>query len=221
MAKIVIACGFQAEADCAPPGVEVVASGGDPVKFAAGLGAALDAGCTHILIWGTCGALDPELKAGQLVVGDRFRASANQPDQGFDYTWSECLCNATGAKSVVVTAAAGTLAAVDQKTALRASTAADVVDLEVGVAVGVASRRGVPCAYLRAVSDEANELIPPAAIDALTKTGSIDAWLAISSLAVDLSELPAMIRIGETSAAAFASLRRAAAAIGMSCEAPA
>ena len=217
MVNVVIACGFQAEADRAPQGVTIVISGGDPAKLAAGLDAALDAGCTHILVWGTCGALAPDIRAGTLVTGYSFRASADQPDWVFDYTWSERLSTAAGAKFVVVTAAGGTLITVDQKTALRASTAADVVDLEVGVAVEVALRRGVPCAYLRAVSDEADETIPPAARDAITKTGSIDAWLAISGVAMDVTELPAMIRLGETSAAAFESLRRAASSIGTTC----
>lgn len=69
---ILVACGLQREARIiARPGLTVVAGGGDATRLEAALESGA-AGATAVLSSGLAGALDPTLKAGDVVVGSLF-----------------------------------------------------------------------------------------------------------------------------------------------------
>ncbi|MEG3147313.1 phosphorylase [Sphingomonas sp. RT2P30] len=69
---ILVACGLTREARIiARPGLTVVAGGGDAARLEAALEAAAG-GSTMLLSSGLAGALDPALKAGDVVVGSLF-----------------------------------------------------------------------------------------------------------------------------------------------------
>lgn len=211
--SIVLVCGMGTESSLIGDKSTRVIQG-TPATIAVDLEAAIVAGgVTHILSWGTCGALDPALPAGSLVVyrsvmggnGDRVTA---------DGDWTSALATLTGAVAVAATAAPDTVFTAAAKAALFACTGASVVDLESYTAASIAAAHGLPCAGLRAVSDAADQDIPPAALDALTKTGDINAWAAISGAFLNPSELPALMALDASSQLAFSALARAEADVG-------
>jgi adenosylcobinamide amidohydrolase len=68
---------------------------------------------------------------------------------------------------------------------------------------------------LRSVSDTADQDIPPAALAALGAGGGVDVWAVIEQLAADDAQLPALMRLAESSSLAFGALAQALADIGM------
>jgi hypothetical protein len=218
--KFAIVVGFAQEAAIVgnPDNAVVIVGGGNAAKLASELNAAIDGGCDHVLSFGTWGALDPAIKAGEISVGWSLVGAGLTTS--CDRAWASSLIAATGARAVVVTISATTVATAADKAALRVQTGADVVDFETLVAARVAWNRGVKFAALRAASDTADQDIPPAALKALGAGGGLDVGAVIGSLFGDLRELPALERLDTSSRAAFDALPRALADIGINFEAP-
>lgn len=213
--KTAIVVGMQSEANIVGqrPDTIVVVGAGDANKLAADLEAAIAGGCDHVLSFGACGALDPALEAGQIVVGWSLTGPALTI--ACDRAWASSLLASAGGKIVVATVATKTVASAADKAALRILTHADVVDFETCVAARVASAHGIRFAMLRAVSDTADQDIPPAALAALGAGGGVDVWAVIEQLAADDAQLPALMRLAESSSLAFGALAQALADIGM------
>ena len=68
--KFAIVVGFGQEAEIVghPDNAVVIVGAGNTTKLASELQAAIDGGCDHVLSVGTCGALDPALKAGDVII---------------------------------------------------------------------------------------------------------------------------------------------------------
>jgi nucleoside phosphorylase len=211
-----VVVGMKSEANIVStmPDTVVVIGAGAAIQLTADIEAAIAGGCDHVLSFGTCGALAPDLVAGQLVVGTLIEDAPNL-DIDCDETWAASIEAATGATPVSVTTAATTVATVAEKATLFASSHADVVDLESCVAARVAKAHNLPFAVLRAVSDAADQDIPPAALAALTATGNIDVGAIIASLTIDDDQIPALLKLADTSALAFNALAQALADLGI------
>ena len=220
MKHLVIGVGSLMEANCVGQQDDaiVVVAAGNPTKFAADVRGALDAGCTHVISVGMCGALDPTLKAGAVVVGGMV---VNPPTSQIicDEPWSGKLWRYAGAKIVTATYSPTTVATSAGKVALFARTGADVVDCETWIAGSAAKERGVPFAMLRTVSDEADQDIPPAALAALNTNGGVDVWSfltnLIAALPKDHEEIPEIMRLIDTSTLASNALVKALTDITM------
>lgn len=210
--KTAVVVGMQSEANIVStmPNTVVVVGAGNADKLAADLAAAIDGGCDHVLSFGTCGALNPSLQAGEIVVG-----KAEVKGIIFDPVWAGYLAANTGGKFVTVTVVDSTVSTAAAKAALFAKTRADVVDFETCIAAQVAWSKGVPFAMLRAVSDAADQDIPPAALAAMNAAGGIDVWAVIDSLAGDDSQLPALMKLADSSQLAFNILAQALADVGI------
>jgi hypothetical protein len=219
--KFAIVVGFAQEAAIvgSPDNAVVIIGGGNAAKLASELNAAIDGGCDHVLSFGTWGALDPAIKAGEIGVGWSLVGAGLTTS--CDRAWALSLIAATGARAVVVTISAETVATAASKAALRLRTRADVVDFETLVAARVAWNRGVKFAALRSASDTADQDIPPAALAALRAGGGLDIGAVIGSLAGDVSQLPALVALDASSRAAFDALPLALADIGINFGAPA
>lgn len=196
------------------PGDVVIVGAGNAIKLAAIVSAAIDDGCDHVLSFGTCGALSPALAAGALVVG-ALMTDPPAPGVFCDAAWARRIWQRTGAEPVSVTLAAATIATAAAKVALYASTKADVVDMESCIAATIAKKRGVPFAMLRAVSDAADQDIPPAALAALSASGGVDLWSVVDSLAEDDDQLPELLRLAGSSKLAFDALTKALMDLGL------
>ncbi len=180
----------------AGPGVIALASGGDIATLATRIEAALTPDIAGIISIGIAGALSPSLKVGQVVI-------AADADSAWADTLSAALPDArrgliVGSDTMLVDAAS--------KAALHQATGAIAVDMESHIAAAVAARHGLPFAGVRVISDGADRALPKAAQAGMKPDGGMDIGAVLKSLAADLRQLPALIRIGMEAERAFRAL---------------
>jgi len=206
---ILVATGLRKEAAIlGGPGVTVVAGGGDGARLERELEAAV-ADATMVLSCGLAGALAPGLKAGDLVLGERFPGES----RGTDVV--EMLREQlAGAHIGSIIGSDTIVASVAEKQALYAETNALAVDMESHIAARVAARHGLPFAIVRAISDTADHTLPPAALVGMRPDGSMALGAVLASLARNPGQLPALIRTGSDAGRAFAALRRVRDVLG-------
>lgn len=227
-AVILIACGLQREANVLRGlGVIAIPGGGDAARLEAVLEGQA-AAATMIVSAGIAGALDPALKAGDVVVHIPpfvpsevegpvpSAALVARPSTALGTNGSliDCLEAAlphahygpiVGQDHIAATAA--------EKAALYAATGALAVDMESHIAARVAERHGLPFIAIRTISDTADESLPPAARVGMSPDGSMALGKVLTSLARRPGQLPALIKTGRNAAAAFRALRQVSAAI--------
>ncbi len=175
---------------------------------AAGLEAALRDKPYGVVSFGLCGALDPALKAGDLVIA----GGVITPDGRLatDIAWSDQLAAALPASQRGDVAASGVMAASrEDKAALRAAGGARIVDMESHKVAHAAARAGVPFAVARAVSDTAADALPRCAQAGFRDDGQTDIPAVLRALARRPWELPALIRTAVGAGKAFKTLEKA------------
>ena len=159
-----------------------------------------------LISFGVCGALDPALAVGEVLVGRSVAIPGG-------VTWlcnpaaAERLAALTGGRPSEIAAIDHVVADPDEKRTLSLGFCA--VDMESHVAARAAAAHGLPLAVLRVVSDEAGHSLPPAAVAGMTPDGGVALGPILASLARDPSQLPALIRMGRTSGVAFHALAAA------------
>jgi adenosylhomocysteine nucleosidase len=171
--------GFAAEARVARlTGWRVAIGGGTTAGAARAVRKLIDAGASGIVSFGLAGGLDVSLPAGALIVAEAVTAGGR--------TWlTDSRLNARlggttrhlclGLDRVVVSA--------DEKQRLSQETGASLVDMESGAVAAAAAEAGLPFAVLRAICDQADRTLPPAALVALNTAGRlVAARLALSVL---------------------------------------
>jgi hopanoid-associated phosphorylase len=221
---ILVATGLHKEAGILRrPGIVMVAGGGDGARLERELEAAAK-GATAILSCGLAGALAPELKAGDLVIGELFPGEgrgtvAEVPQLGPGLRRGTDLIEALG--RLLPEAHVGTIVGGDvivgmaaEKRRLRAETGALAVDMESHIAARVAARHNLPFAIVRAISDDADHALPPAALVGMKPDGGMALGAVLASLARNPTQLPALIRTGVHAGRAFAALRRVGDVLG-------
>ena len=239
---MLVACGLVREAAIiARSGFVAVAGGGDPVRLERELEAAVG-GASLVLSCGVAGALDPGLRAGDVVVGSLHPNTARFPGEGRgpvemsnvggDSTRLQppthcCPGLRRGSSALVewlaravpdahrgtVVGADSIIGSVAEKTALNASTGAIAVDMESHIAARVAARHNLPFAIVRTISDSADHALPPAALVGMKPDGGVALGAILASLARNPAQLPALIRTGRDAGAAFSALGRALGAL--------
>ena len=237
--SILVACGLVREAAIlARPGLVVVAGGGDSARLERELEAAVE-GASMVLSCGVAGALDPALRAGDVVVGvlapisfpgegrgpveeqkSLSRGTQLQPPSrlgpglrlgsGVGGALVEWLAkNLPDAHRGTVVGADSIIGSVPEKTALYAATGAIAVDIESHIAARVAARHDLPFAIVRTISDSADCALPPAALVGMKPDGGVALGAILASLVRNPAQLPALIRTGRDAGAAFKALARA------------
>ena len=164
-----IVVGMQAEARIARKlGWPVAVGGGRPEGAARAAEELVTKGATALLSFGLAGGLDPVLFPGDLLVpyavmdgGERLAC-----DPGL-------MQRLGGATRHMIFAAQDIVPTALEKRDLCRATGAHAVDLESGAVARVALAHGLPFAVMRAVCDPANCSLPPAAIVALNRKGTI------------------------------------------------
>ncbi len=233
---ILIGCGLQREAAIlSREGVLAIPGGGGSARLEAALEAAAP-GATMILSCGIGGALDPALKAGDVVlhlppfVSSEVEKQATSAAQGVSMSrlrstepsldtngWGDWGAQLT--RDLPQAHLGGIIgqdhiaATIAEKAALHAATGALAVDMESHIAARVAARHGLPFAAIRTISDTAAETLPPAALVGMNPDGSMALGKVLLSLARNPAQLPALIRTGRSAEAAFQALGRIAEAI--------
>ena len=153
-----------------------------------------------ILSFGICGALDRDLEIGDLVIADTVNGLAADAD------WSARLAQALPTARIGPFAAGNSITAdAAAKASLHRQTGAIAVDME----SHFAAASGIPFAVLRAVSDTADQSLPPAARVGLKPDGRPDIPAVLRSLLADPRQLPALIRTARDVEIAYGALRYA------------
>jgi len=194
-------------------GSTVVVGGGSAGTLAANLEAQLRGGVCGVISFGLCGALDPSLKVGDVVVGELV-ADADD-SYAADAAWAERLMAATpGARYGAFARAEQVVGSPAEKAELRRRTGAAAVDLESYVVARLARWFGAPFAILRAVSDSADRALPHAARVGLGPDGRPAIGAVLASLRAHPWQIGSLIRTALEAEDAFHSLERAAQALG-------
>ena len=138
-------------------------------------------GVSILIGLGVCGALDPALKSGDIIVAGRVLESAPGPDGTSwetDGARSEALCAAL--KDAGLPVRRGTLLttpepvfSAEEKTSLFRRCGALAVDMESAAMARAAREAGMPFMVMRAVCDEADKNVPRSAMDIVDRNGRV------------------------------------------------
>ena len=160
-------------------------------------------GVRHLVSFGLAAGLDPDARAGDVLVPSRVVAG------GRDYLPDLSLCARLGGMTsggllhseVVVATAA-------RKRALHVASLCTALDMESGIVARAAQEAGLPFAVLRAVCDPAGRDLPHAAMAALKPDGGLALPAILFSLLRGPGQIPGMLALARDAALA----RRALAA---------
>ena len=209
-ASVLIVCGLKREAAIlAGPGRTTLC--GDASTLRAGLAKGAGLRPPLVVSWGLCGALDPRLRPGDLILGAEVVSDegAVRTDEVVTSSLAQRLGSA-GARVVV-----GRLAASDApvltaaaKAELRRATGAAGVDMESLIAGQFAFEQRAPFAILRAVADPAERDLPPLVLRAVDSDGGVDAAAIIKELIRSPSQFAGLRALAADSGAAFRALKR-------------
>jgi hopanoid-associated phosphorylase len=218
--RLAVVTGLAAEARIARgPGAAVIVGAGRADELAAALEAAIAGGARRIISFGIAGALEPNLRPGDLIIGRTLIDGAWRAP--CDRRWSAAMIERLrqGAPRLNVTsadiaAAAAPVADSHAKAALRAASGAAAVDMESGLAARAAERHGLPFAILRAIADPAHRRLPPIALSALRADGGVAVAAVIGALARRPAQAPGLMRLAFDARKGLAALSGAHALLG-------
>jgi len=183
------------------------------------LAAALAAGASGVISFGTAGGLAAELGAGTLIVADAIDGPGGRIPT--DSAWRERIVSKLTAEPLGAPWQCGVLAAVtapltstEQKAALNRTRGALAVDMESHVAAAMAQAHGLPFMACRAIVDPAWRALPEAAIAGLRDDGTTAIVPILASLLRAPSQLGAMIRLAGDARAARATLTQVRRTLG-------
>jgi adenosylhomocysteine nucleosidase len=211
---ILAAVGMAREAQIVTgPGVRVAVGAGRVEVLARALEQTWNADVTALISIGICGALDPGLKVGDIVIGSEVLS----PDGAYPTyrAWTGALAVALpGAHAASVWGSETMVIDAGAKARLRETSGAAIVDMESHVAAQFAQDHGVDFAVLRVVSDAAATNLPSAVLNGLKPDGSANLAGVLVGLAKRPGQLPALIRLGRDSALALKALADVCASAG-------
>ncbi len=187
-------------------------SGAQPARAESEVRALIDAGCTGILSFGVCGALDPRYRPGDLIVADAVVA----PDgtrMACDQAWSARLAKVLDTMPRAIQGSDNVVGA-GMKSRAFAATQAAAVDMESHIAVKLAAQYGLPFAVLRAVADPADMDIPAWIFKTVQNDGSISLPAVLGGVLIHPLQVGALIALGNANKLAMASLSGAVVRLG-------
>ena len=211
--SILAVVGMTREAKILGPEAPVLIGGGDAAALAATLEAELSAGLAGVVSFGLCGALDPALKVGDLVIGEAVADGADC--YAADAAWVERIAAVLpGVRRGRFAKADKPVASVVEKAELARQTDAVAVDMESHIVARLAHAYGAPFAVIRGVSDAATRALPHAAQVGLGPDGRPAVRAVLASLRADPWQLGALIRTALEAEDGFHALERARQALG-------
>jgi adenosylhomocysteine nucleosidase len=194
------------------PGVRAAVGGGRASLLAERLEAALGPSVRRVISVGLCGALDPRLKVGDIVIGTEVIAADGRwsTDEHLRAMLTARLPPARlKARFTPVCGLDIMVVKAKDKGRLWAESGAAVVDMESHVAARFAAAHGLPLAVVRVVSDSAARNLPAAVLLGIRQDGAMNLAGVLGSLAKAPGQLPALIRAGSDANRAFKALKSA------------
>ncbi|MBM3634503.1 MAG: hypothetical protein FJW99_04330 [Actinobacteria bacterium] len=170
----------------AGPGVRVIVTGMGAGPAEARADEAIAGGVTAAISVGFCGALDPALERGDVVVP----ATVRDATTGDAWHCDADLARGAGAQG-------GTLVTTDRVVSLpveRSALSGLAVDMESAGTARACARAGIPFAAIRAVTDRADDVLPDlhGVVDG---RGDVHAMRVLGRMASRPSEIAAWIRL--------------------------
>ena len=129
---------------------------------------------------GVCGALSPDLRAGDLVLPESVIGPAAERLNVTPTPYGRATGLASGARRGTLTTSRDVVATPEAKAALYSQTGAVAVDMESALILAHAAHAGCPTLVVRAVSDVASESLPPELIDLVTEDGKLRTTRALA-----------------------------------------
>jgi hopanoid-associated phosphorylase len=194
-------------------GAPVVIGGGDLDGLTGRIEDELRGGVAGVVSFGLCGALDPALKVGDLVIGEAVGDCDDSFDADADWA-ARIAVLLPEAKFGRFARAERPVASAAEKSELRQRTGAIAVDLESFPVAKLARWFGVPFAVVRAVSDAADRALPPAAQVGLGVDGRPAIGPVFASLRSNPWQIGALIRTALEAEDGFHALERARQLLG-------
>lgn len=211
-----VVCGLKSEAAAVRAAAK--SAGVDPAKLRIGVSGA-DAsraariadefckkGAAALISVGVSGGLDPSLRPGDLVIGERVLTS------GADvYLSDERLIGAAPealARRAVLLGSDTIIATTDAKKALFTRYAACAVDMESHGVARSAKIYGKPFVAVRAIADAAERALPKAALNAVDSSGGVRTLSVLMRCVFDPKQIEELMQLGRESGQAFETLRR-------------
>ncbi len=167
------------------------------------------AGARAIISVGVSGGLDPALRPGDLVIGEKVIT-----EHGAVFSSDSALMSAIttkapeGAKIAALFGADEIIDNAMKKAALFANHGAAAVDMESHGAARAAAHAGAPFLAIRAIADPADRALPAAALKAVAPDGSTRVLTTLGAAMRDPRQFPDLMKLGRDSAAATKTLRR-------------
>jgi adenosylhomocysteine nucleosidase len=191
----------------------VVIGGGDLERLTGRLEDELRGGMAGVVSFGLCGALDPALKVGDLLIGEAVVDDSESYDADDEWV-ARIAALLPDAKLGRFARAERPVASAAEKAELRRLTGAIAVDLESFPVARLARWFGVPFAVIRAVSDGADRALPPAAQVGLGADGRPAIGPVFASLRSNPWQIGALIRTALEAEDGFHALERARQVLG-------
>ena len=203
--SLIVVVGMNSEARLARPLGHVIVG-------AAALSKGSLSNARGILSFGLCGALDPALAPGDLIIGTSVNFGGRRFEADADWL-TRLDRNFPGAARGAVAGSTAIVATAVVKAELRLRTGAIAADMESHNVAWAAAEAGIPLVIVRAVSDGATDDLPLSAQAGFHPNGRTDVAAVIRGLMARPAELPGLIGVALNAAKGFATLERAASAL--------
>lgn len=211
MGDVIAVCGLEREGRVLRgAGVRVIAGGGDAVRLAETL-AREAPGADGIISFGMAGGLDPAMRIGDWVIGEKVTGMVDRPCDG---RWLAALAKAMPqVRRGAIHADGRLIADLAEKRALGQG-GAIAADMESHIAAQAAAAAGIPFAILRCISDEAAHALPPAFAVAMRPDGGLALGSVLKSIVGKPGQLPDLLRTLVSFNRAYAALRAGTQQVG-------
>jgi adenosylhomocysteine nucleosidase len=166
----------------------------------------LDDGTRAIISAGLCGGLDPALKSGDIVLGERVVSA--QGDIVIADKKLSAAADRFMPRHVAIFGSDEIVESVEKKKALYQRYAAETVDMESHGAARAAAKAGIPFIAIRVVADGHDRTLPKAALRAVTPSGGVNVMNVLVDCVKSPQQFEQIFALGRDSGAATEVLRR-------------
>jgi hopanoid-associated phosphorylase len=210
---VLVAAGMDFEAGIAHGDGAIVVYGQNRRKYREDLHRGVRSGVRGLISFGVAGGLAPDLRPGDVIVGNAVVTASGTIRTCVD--WSKSLLDfLPHAHHLPVFSAEAPVMTVSGKESLWRMTGAVAVDTESGMVAETATHYGVPYAVLRVVLDPASRPLPQSALAGAREDGTTDAAAVVKSLIRRPRDLTALLRLAGDSRKANRALLRSRQALG-------
>jgi len=209
-----ILCGLKSEAKIADkiPHVLVGCSAAKPDRARVLVEHMLDQGVTRLISFGLAGATGPDMAAGDLLLGATVMSALGAWEADADWN-QRVVQGSAGFMCVPVWGSDRMASGTQEKEAIYRRAGCLIVDMESHIVAQAAALYRVPFNIVRAVTDTASMVLPPAAKVPLLEDGGVDLKAVFSSVVNQPSQLIDLIHLGHNTSLALRALKQAVAVI--------